>query len=160
MRLVPLTNLRSRPSWVYYASHLSVSDGRDGGHLPAAHDSAGPRDAQPLHDQAVPPAHDRGGDRARHPPWADHPASLPPDPIVRPELRFDLRGSGGHLPPLPDRPRERFQGDLYPKERRRRGGWGDFSLLPLVCSTPRSCSPLRCPFQPGPVSTWRFSRVG
>src|SRR3989475_13294750 len=109
MRLVPLTDPRARPSWVYYASHLSVSDGRVGGHLPAAHDSAGPRDAQPLHDQAVPPAHDRGGDRARHPPWADDPASLLPDPIVRPELRFYLLGPAGLLPPLPDLRLQRFQ---------------------------------------------------
>src|SRR2546426_8306128 len=146
MRLVPLTDPRARPSWVYYASHLSVSDGRDGGHLPAAHDSAGSRDPQPLHDQAVPPAHDRGGDRARHPPWADHPASLPPDPIVRPELRLDLRGFGGHLPSLPDRPRERFQGDLYPKERRRRGGWG--GRAGGDCDRYRRKSSPRLPYSP------------
>src|SRR5256886_15683437 len=132
MRLVPLTDPRARPSWVYYASHLSVSDGRDGGHHPTAPDSAAPRDPQPLHDQAVPPAHDRGGDRARHPPRADHPASLPPDPTVRFELRLDLRGPRGHLPPLPDRTRERFQGDLYPKEHRRRGRRSDLAVRPRV----------------------------
>src|SRR6267143_2830702 len=70
-------HLRSLSSRLYYKWFLSVPDGRDGCHLSAAHDPAGARDPQPLHDQAVSPTDDRGGDSPRHSPGTDDPLSLP-----------------------------------------------------------------------------------